>query len=56
MSVVLRPGWFLGNHYVSFNVLHRSFVVALDRLKESMRVSRRNKVKRRKEEKKKNNN
>lgn len=51
MSAVLRPGRFLGNHYVAFTVPQRTFIVTLDRLKEGMRVARRNKVKRKKEEK-----
>jgi len=43
MSAVLRPGRFLGNHYVAFNVPQRTFIVTMDRVKEGMREARKNK-------------
>jgi len=43
MSAVLRPGRFLGNHYIAFTVPNRSVIVTLDRVKEGIRVARRNK-------------
>ena len=43
MSATLRPGRFLGNHYIAFTVPERSAIVTMDRLKEGMRVARRNK-------------
>ena len=53
MSDVLHPGRFLGNHHVAFTLPQCAFIVTLDRLKEGMLISRRNKVK---SKKKKNNN
>lgn len=43
MSAVLRPGRFLGNHYVAFTVPNRSVICTLDRVREGIRVARRNK-------------
>ena len=40
LSAVLRPGRFLGNHYVAFTVPIRTFIVTLDRVKEGMRAAR----------------
>ena len=43
MSFVLRPGRFLGNHYLSFTVPNRTFIVTMDRLREGIRTARQNK-------------
>mmetsp|Transcript_30581 Transcript_30581/g.37336 ORF Transcript_30581/g.37336 Transcript_30581/m.37336 type:complete len:160 (-) Transcript_30581:13-492(-) len=43
MSAVLRPGRFLGNHYLAFTVPNRTFILTLDRVREGIRVARRNK-------------
>ena len=40
LSAVLRPGRFLGNHYIAFTVPARTFIVTLDRVKEGMRAAR----------------
>jgi hypothetical protein len=40
MSAVLRPGRFLGNHYVAFTIPNRTFIITLDRVKEGMRAAR----------------
>jgi len=43
MSSVLRPGRFLGNHYLAFSVPNRTFIITLDRVKEGIRAARQNK-------------
>jgi len=43
VSAILRPGRFLGNHYIAFVVPNRTFIITMDRLKEGIRVARRNK-------------
>ena len=43
MSAVIRPGRFLGNHYLAFTVPNRSVIVTMDRVKNGIRVARRNK-------------
>jgi len=43
MTSVLRPGRFLGNHYIAFTVPQRTFIITLDRVKEGMRAARKNK-------------
>jgi hypothetical protein len=43
MRSVLRPGRFLGNHYLAFTVPQRTFIITLDRVKEGMRAARKNK-------------
>ncbi|KAL7484519.1 hypothetical protein ACHAW6_010154 [Cyclotella cf. meneghiniana] len=43
ISAVLRPGRFLGNHYLAFTVPIRTLIITLDRVKEGMRTARRNK-------------
>lgn len=43
MSAVLRPGRFLGNHYIAFTVPERSVIITMDRVKEGIRVARQNK-------------
>jgi hypothetical protein len=40
MSAVLRPGRFLGNHYVAFTIPNRTFIITMDRVKEGMRSAR----------------
>jgi hypothetical protein len=42
-SAVLRPGRFLGNHYMAFTVPNRTLILTLDRVKEGIRNARRNK-------------
>jgi hypothetical protein len=44
MSAVLRPGRFLGSHYLAFTVPIRTFIVTLDRVTEGIKAAR--KVKR----------
>jgi len=39
----LRPGRFLGNHYLAFTVPNRTLILTLDRVREGMRNARRNK-------------
>lgn len=43
MTSVLRPGRFLGNHYLAFTVPQRTFIITLDRVKEGIRAARKNK-------------
>jgi hypothetical protein len=43
MTSVLRPGRFLGNHYLAFTVPQRTFIITLDRIKKGMRAARKNK-------------
>ena len=43
ISAVLRPGRFLGNHYLAFTVPNRTFIITMDRVKEGIRAARRNK-------------
>lgn len=43
MTSVLRPGRFLGNHYLAFTVPQRTYIITLDRVKEGMRAARKNK-------------
>lgn len=40
MSSVLRPGRFLGSHYIAFSIPIRTFIVTLDRLIEGIRSAR----------------
>ena len=40
MRSVLRPGRFLGSHYVAFSIPIRTFIVTLDRLVEGIRSAR----------------
>jgi hypothetical protein len=40
LSAVLRPGRFLGNHYLAFTVPNRTFIITLDRVKEGMKAAR----------------
>jgi hypothetical protein len=43
MTSVLRPGRFLGSHYIAFSVPSRTFIVTLDRVKEGIRAARKTK-------------
>mmetsp|Transcript_102585 Transcript_102585/g.208907 ORF Transcript_102585/g.208907 Transcript_102585/m.208907 type:complete len:953 (+) Transcript_102585:13-2871(+) len=45
MSVVLRPGRFLGNHYLAFTVPQRTFIITMDRVWNGVREARANKQK-----------
>jgi hypothetical protein len=40
MSAVLRPGRFLGSHYIAFSIPMRTFIVTLDRVTEGIRSAR----------------
>jgi len=40
---ILRPGRFLGSHYLAFTVPIRTLIITLDRVKEGIRTARRNK-------------
>lgn len=40
MSAILRPGRFLGSHYIAFSIPIRTFIVTLDRLVEGIRSAR----------------
>ena len=40
---VLRPGRFLGNHYLAFSVPNRTFIITLDRVFEGVKAARHNK-------------
>lgn len=42
-SAFLRPGRFLGNHYLAFTVPNRTLILTLDRVRVAMRNARRNK-------------
>ena len=43
MRSVLRPGRFLGNHYLAFTIPNRTFIITMDRVREGMRAARANK-------------
>jgi len=45
ISAVLRPGRFLGNHYLAFTVPNRTFIITMDRIREGIRAARENKRK-----------
>ena len=45
ISAVLRPGRFLGNHYLAFTIPNRTFIITMDRIKEGIRTARENKRK-----------
>lgn len=53
MSVVLRPGRFLGNHYLAFTVPQRTFIITMDRVWNGIRAARENKKVADREKKKK---
>jgi Ca2+-binding EF-hand superfamily protein len=41
LSCVLRPGRFLGNHYLAFTVPNKTLIITWDRVKEGIRAARR---------------
>ena len=43
MEAILRPGKFLGSHYLAFTVPQRALIVTVDRVKNGMRAARRRK-------------
>ncbi len=43
ISAILRPGRFLGNHYLAFTIPNRTFIITMDRIREGIRNARRNK-------------
>lgn len=43
MRAVLRPGRFLGNHYLAFTVPMRTFIITMDRIRQGARAARENK-------------
>lgn len=43
MSAVLRPGRFLGSHYIAFTLPARTFIITMDRVREGARTARKNK-------------
>ena len=43
MEAILRPGKFLGSHYLAFTVPQRALIITVDRVKEGMRAARRRK-------------
>jgi len=43
MSAFLRPGRFLGNHYIAFTVPNRTLILTVDKVKEGMKNARKNK-------------
>ena len=53
MSVVLRPGRFLGSHYLAFTVPQRTFIITMDRVWNGVKAARENKQVADREKKKK---
>ena len=45
ISAILRPGRFLGNHYLAFTIPNRTFIITMDRIREGIRNARENKRK-----------
>jgi len=43
LSFTLRPGRFLGNHYLAFTVPNRTFIITTDRVRNWIKFARRNK-------------
>jgi len=43
MRSILRPGRFLGNHYLAFTVPQRSLIITMDRIRQGVRAARKNK-------------
>ena len=43
LSAVLRPGRFLGNHYLAFTLPMRTFIITMERVREGLRTARQNK-------------
>ena len=52
LSTVLRPGRFLGSHYIAFTLPFRTFIITLDRVKEGIRAARKAKKLKRQQERK----
>ena len=50
ISAVLRPGRFLGNHYIAFTIPNRTFIITMDRVREGMKNARMNKLERERSE------
>jgi hypothetical protein len=40
LSAVLRPGRFLGNHYIAFTIPNRTFIITMDRVKNGIKAAR----------------
>jgi hypothetical protein len=43
LETILRPGRFLGNHYLAFTVPQRALIITVDRVKNGVRAARRRK-------------
>ncbi|CAB9512266.1 expressed unknown protein [Seminavis robusta] len=43
MEAILRPGRFLGSHYLAFTVPQRALIITVDRVREGMKAARRRK-------------
>ena len=43
MEAILRPGKFLGNHYLAFTVPQRAIIITVDRVKNGIRAARQRK-------------
>jgi hypothetical protein len=43
MQAVLRPGRFLGSHYLAFTIPNRTFIITMDRVRAGIRAARKNK-------------
>ena len=43
LEAILRPGRFLGNHYLAFSVPQRTFIITMDRVKSAIRSARKHK-------------
>lgn len=50
LSAVLRPGRFLGNHYIAFTLPIRTFIITLDRVREGIRAARKDKRRKKEQE------
>ncbi|KAL7580026.1 hypothetical protein ACA910_005012 [Epithemia clementina (nom. ined.)] len=50
LRTVLRPGRFLGSHYIAFTLPFRTFIITLDRVKEGIRAARKAKKLKRQQE------
>lgn len=44
VQATIRPGRFLGNHYIAFSIPNRTFIITMDRVKEGIRAARRAKA------------
>ena len=43
VSAILRPGRFLGSHYLAFTIPQRTFIITMDKVREGIKTARRNK-------------